>query len=196
MRTGYPHESGVDRKIKTFIRLRKEQFQKVKEKNDVAKIEMKKHYDKGKKERRLKVGEWVLIENFYKSKWIEQKRIGPFRVEKVMENNNYLIYDHLKNNWKKYNIQHLVKYKFNEIDKKTESDEKEESSKLPIIYEEIKSEKEEMKESDEEIIEIDKLNNNEEVRVEKVDEERVEKRRGNRERKRTNWIMDEEFKYY
>jgi hypothetical protein len=57
----------------------------------------------------LKAGEFVLIDNFYKKKWIEPKRLGPFKVEKVMENNNYLIYDHFRNNWKKYNIQNLTK---------------------------------------------------------------------------------------
>jgi len=43
-----------------------------------------------------------------------------------MENNNYLIYDHIRNNWKRYNIQHLKEYKFSDNDKKTESEGKKE----------------------------------------------------------------------
>lgn len=69
-----------------------------------------------------------MVTNFYKTKWIEPKRIGPFRVEKVMENNNYLIYDHFRNNWKKYNIENLTKYFFDEGSWNNE--EKEENEKL------------------------------------------------------------------
>ena len=85
MRTGFPFMSGVDRKVKMFIQMREEQKEKVDERTKVEKEKQKKYYDKGKKERKLRTGDWVLVENFYKKKWIEPKRLGPFRVEKVME---------------------------------------------------------------------------------------------------------------
>ena len=120
MRTGYSYKSGIDRKVELYVRLREEQKEQVIKKSKSEKEKQKKYYDKGKKLRNLRVGDFVLIENFYKTKWVEQKRLGPFKIEKVLENNNYLIYDHFKNNWKKYNIQNIKKYNFTEDDKKLE----------------------------------------------------------------------------
>jgi hypothetical protein len=117
MRTGYTYKSGVDRKVELYMRLKEEQKNEVEKKSEMEKKKQKNYYDKGKKLRKLRAGDFVLIENFYKTKWVEPKRLGPFRIEKVMENNNYLIYDHFRNNWKKYNIQHLRKYDFTEDDK-------------------------------------------------------------------------------
>lgn len=68
MRTGgYSYKSGVDRKVELYIRLREEQKSQVEKKSKIEKEKQKKYYDKGKKLRTLRVGDFVLIEKNYKT---------------------------------------------------------------------------------------------------------------------------------
>jgi hypothetical protein len=131
MRTGFPFQSGVDRKVQVFVEMRKKQFKEAKQLNEEMRERQKEYYDRGKKERKFRAGDWVLVTNFYKSKWIEPKRLGPFKIEKVMENNNYLVYDHYRNNWKKYNIENLTKYYFEENLRASQQKEEERETKSP-----------------------------------------------------------------
>jgi hypothetical protein len=216
MRTGYPFKSGVDRKVEIFIEMRERQRKNVEGKTKEEKEKQKKYYDQGKKERKLRAGEWVLIENFYKKRWIEPKRLGPFKVEKVMENNNYLIYDHFRNNWKKYNIENLKIYNFSEYDKKLEEEKIEQKEVSEGMLKEnegggvneIDDEEEEEGEDEERAL----IDSDEQyrtitgVRIEKVIEKNIDKIKDNnredniknlrRSARESNKIEEDGFKYY
>jgi len=67
------HELGVrwtvserhhDRKVKTYMRMREEEREEEKKELGKTKDLRKMYYDKGKKERKFRTGDWVLIENF------------------------------------------------------------------------------------------------------------------------------------
>ena len=49
----------------------------------------------------------MLVFDNYRKGYQSDKRKGPFKIEKVLSNDNYLIYDHLLASWKKYNASKL-----------------------------------------------------------------------------------------
>lgn len=87
----------------------------VKENIERAKIVQKKYYDNGKKNAILVEGDMVLVDN-KKMSYTDPRRYGPFVVEKVLKNDNYLVYNHLTKTWKAWNISQLLKYVPREFD--------------------------------------------------------------------------------
>jgi hypothetical protein len=77
-------------------------------KNNVehARNVQKHYYDEGKKEKFFEEGAYVMLTNFKRSKFIDDKRVGPYKVEKVLDNNNYLL-SFGNDTWRAYNIKDL-----------------------------------------------------------------------------------------
>ncbi len=48
-----------------------------------------------------------MLKNFTRTKFSDDHRVGPFLVWSVLDNNNYLIFNHLNNSWRSYNIKDL-----------------------------------------------------------------------------------------
>jgi hypothetical protein len=72
-----------------------------------AKQKQKNYYDKGKMPRKFKPGDWVMVTNFFKTKWLEDRRVGPFKVIAFVGNDNYVVFDHFKKTYKSWNVQHM-----------------------------------------------------------------------------------------
>ncbi len=68
------------------------------------------------------------MKNFKKTQWQQDLREGPYRIEKVLKNDNYLLYDQYKKSWKKVNIEVMKLYKERDLKEKIE---KNESGKEP-----------------------------------------------------------------
>ncbi len=83
------YEFGFDRKIKEEINRLKKFNNEVKKNKEVATNRQKNYYDKGKEEKKYKEGEIVLIRNVKKSNWMQELREGPYRIEKVLKDDNY-----------------------------------------------------------------------------------------------------------
>ncbi len=107
---GFPYESGFDRKVREEMKLRSEVRKEVSKNLVESKDVQKKFYDVGKKMRKFKVGELVMVTNHYKKKWVDDKRKGPYVVEKVLPLDNYLLYDRFTDHYSRWNIQYLVAY--------------------------------------------------------------------------------------
>jgi len=97
----------IIRAKRNMIWRKKVQAQKNTEK---AKETQATNYDKGKNPRKLKEGDWTLVFNHQKKRYTDDTWIGPYQIIKVMENDNYLIHNHLTDKYRKYNIQHIKKY--------------------------------------------------------------------------------------
>jgi hypothetical protein len=59
-----------------------------------------------------------MVTNHYKRGFVGDKRVGPFRVEKKLSNDNYLIFNHLRHDWTPVNIQYLMKVELSDSDYK------------------------------------------------------------------------------
>jgi hypothetical protein len=106
---GEPFQDDVDRLVKKWMDEKSKVVQEAKSNMEKKKMVQKKYYDKGKNNRYLEVGDKVLFENHYYSTFLDQKRIGPFEVERVYDRDNYLISDG-RSYYRKVNIQYLKKY--------------------------------------------------------------------------------------
>jgi hypothetical protein len=70
----------------------------------------KEYYDEGKKNRFFKEGDLLLVKNHAKTQWNQDMRVGPYRIEKVLKYDNYLLYDQCKKSWKKVNVEMLIAF--------------------------------------------------------------------------------------
>jgi hypothetical protein len=107
---GHKHMSPFDLKIQQLLSSQSSIRSSVQENIAKAQEQQRKYYDDGKVRRQLSVGDWVLVWNDRKSNWHQDKRIGPFKVEKKLPNDNYLVFDHLQHSWKEYNVEKLSKF--------------------------------------------------------------------------------------
>jgi transposase InsO family protein len=104
---GHVYEDGFDRLIKSDMEARS-YVREVSLRNlDNARIKQKAYYDVGKKDRKYMENDWVMVVNKLKVKWNQDDLVGPYRIEKVLPNDNYLIHNHFKSNWNVYNIQQI-----------------------------------------------------------------------------------------
>ncbi|HYN44394.1 MAG TPA: RNase H-like domain-containing protein, partial [Candidatus Limnocylindrales bacterium] len=74
---------------------------------DLSKAKQQYYYDKGTKKVCFKENDWVLVYDNYRKGYQTDKRTGPFKVEKALANDNYLIYNHLLATWRQYNADKL-----------------------------------------------------------------------------------------
>jgi hypothetical protein len=106
--------------IHNLIMMRRRRLENIRAdltKNSIeAKKKQEEYYNQGKKIRQLEENDWVMVENHYKRGFIGDKRVGPFRVEKKLPNDNYLIFNHLRHVWSPVNIQYLTKVEMKDID--------------------------------------------------------------------------------
>src|SRR3990167_9111958 len=65
------------------------------------------YYDQGTKKVIFKENDWVLVYDNYRKGYQTDKRKGRFKIEKVLLNNNYLVYNHLLATWRQYNADKL-----------------------------------------------------------------------------------------
>jgi hypothetical protein len=81
-----------------------------------ARGQQEKYYNRGKKEREFKEGDRVMVRDNTKVGWFQDKREGPYRVEKKLERNNYLLFDYNRHRWLKRNVESIVINKLDEVD--------------------------------------------------------------------------------
>jgi len=56
------------------------------------------------------VNEWVMLHNYNKKKFLDPIRVGPFQVIKILDRDNYLVYNHYRDIYLPYNTSQLYKY--------------------------------------------------------------------------------------
>ncbi len=108
---GETYETTFDRYVKDWIEKEKERNKDLKRKIEEAKKNQKKNYDKKKKVIEFKVGDTVYMRNHYKSSFSDDARIGPFEVDRKMENFNFVIRNKRTNQSQIVNQQFLEKFK-------------------------------------------------------------------------------------
>ncbi len=96
----------------------------------------KSYYDKGRIENHFEEGAYVMLKNYRKSKFIDDYRIGPFKIWSVLENNNYLVYNHINHSWKSYNIKDLFAHSPAGIIERIPSIKNSETIKVPDLSQE------------------------------------------------------------
>jgi hypothetical protein len=105
--TGQKYLSPFDVKIQLKIDQMTKLHSEIRSNIDLAKSSQQYYHDVGAKQVIFKENDWVLVFDNYRKGYQSDKRKGPFKIEKVLPNDNYLIYDHLLANWKKYNASKL-----------------------------------------------------------------------------------------
>ncbi len=117
---GETYETVFDRYVKNWIEKEKERNLELTEQIAKAKLKQKKNYDKNKKIIEFNVGDIVYAKNHYNSSFSDDARIGPFEIDRKLENFNYVIRNTKTNKSNIVNQQFLMKYipseKFNEED--------------------------------------------------------------------------------
>jgi hypothetical protein len=102
-----PFDKHISSRIKGLTKVHDE----VRENIVLSKQTQKFYYDKGKKVRTFDEGDWVMTVNFAPLKYYEDKRLGPFKIEKVLPHDNYLVFNHYSFKWLQVNVQFLQLYK-------------------------------------------------------------------------------------
>ena len=82
----------------------------VKKNIDLSKIQQQYYYNKGKKSNIFKENDWILIYDNYRKGYQSDMRKGPYRIEKVLSDDNYLVFDHNLFSWKRFNVEKLKLY--------------------------------------------------------------------------------------
>jgi len=59
---------------------------------------------------KFKVDDWVMLDNHGKKKFLDPIRIGPFKIIKILANDNYLVHNHLRDKYLPYNKSQLVAF--------------------------------------------------------------------------------------
>jgi len=99
-------DNQVQQQVDKITRLHKEVRQNI----DLSKIQQQHYYNKGKKVNKFKEGDWVLVYDNYRKGYQSDMRKGPYRIEKVLCDDNYLIFDHNLFSWKRFNVEKLKLY--------------------------------------------------------------------------------------
>ncbi len=109
--TGYtPHELSRGYEYKSHINNIVKGRKIANKKLEVSKSLQKKYYDKKVSNREFEEGDWVMLENINKKTSSDPLRVGPFQVIKILENSNYLVYNHIRNLYLPYNISIMSKF--------------------------------------------------------------------------------------
>jgi len=107
MEKGFTYNSAMDNLIRKRMNQVKVLQAEAREEIGRRKKKQEEYYNKGKKIRRFKVGDLVMYTNHHKKTVSDDFRTGPFRVEKVLSDHNYLLYDSNTKKWFDANIQDL-----------------------------------------------------------------------------------------
>jgi hypothetical protein len=105
-----PHEITRGNPYKSYMNNILSNQNKAATNNNKAKQLQQQNYNKNTTNIQFKVNDWVLINNFNKTRQFDPLRIGPFKIIKVLENNNYLVHNHLRGKYLGYNVSQLSKY--------------------------------------------------------------------------------------
>jgi len=109
--TGYtPHEVSRGYQYQSHIKNIINQKDKGIRNLEVAKSKQKTYYDDNKRNRKFEEGDWVMVINHHKIKVSDPLRVGPFKIIKVLDNDNYLLFNHLRGLFLPYNVSALVPY--------------------------------------------------------------------------------------
>jgi len=107
---GQKYNSPIDNLIQNKISLGDKIKLEVTHNSERMKLKQTDQYNSDKHVRTLLEGDWVLIFNHYKNAHRSPSWLGPFKVLKMLEHDNYLIYNHLTDKFIKINIQFIKKY--------------------------------------------------------------------------------------
>ena len=104
---GQKHLSPFDIKVQMKIDEITKLHNEVRSNIELSKMKQQYYYDQGTKKVIFKENDWVLVFDNYRKGYQTDKRKGPFKIEKVLLNNNYLVYNHLLATWRQYNADKL-----------------------------------------------------------------------------------------
>jgi len=107
---GHKHMSPFDRQMEDYYSNMKKINAQAKENIMKSKIQQEFYYNKGKSTRIFKENDWVLVYDNHRKGYQSDMRRGPFRVEKVLLDDNYLVHDHNLAKWNKFNVEKLKLY--------------------------------------------------------------------------------------
>ena len=104
---GQKHLSPFDVKVQMRIDEITKLHNEVRSNIELSKTKQQYYYDQGTKKVLFKENDWVLVYDNYRKGYQTDKRKGPFKIEKVLQNDNYLVYNHLLATWRQYNADKL-----------------------------------------------------------------------------------------
>src|SRR3990167_7987712 len=107
---GHKHVSPFDRQIEIYLDNVKNINVQAKANIDASKVQQQYYYNKGKSTRLFKQDDWVLVYDNHRKGYQSDMRRGPYKIEKVLLDDNYLIHDHHLGKWNKYNVEKLKLY--------------------------------------------------------------------------------------
>jgi hypothetical protein len=107
---GHKYMSPFDIQVKQQIDHLSKVQKQVKKNIDISKEKQKYYYDQGKKINKFKENDWVMIYDNYKKGYLSDLRKGPYKIEKVLANDNYLIFNHNLYTWREFNVEKLKLY--------------------------------------------------------------------------------------
>ena len=108
---GYQYRSYMDNIISNFHNIRR-LYKKAAKNNIKAKLKQVDDYNNNNKVKvdKFKVNDWVMVLNHDKKKFLDPIRVGPFKIIKVLGNDNYLLYNHYRDKFLPYNAEHIYQY--------------------------------------------------------------------------------------
>jgi hypothetical protein len=107
---GHKHISPFDRQIEIHLENTKNINAQAKANIEASKIQQQYYYNKGKSTRLFKQDDWVLVYDNHRKGYQSDMRRGPYKVEKALGDDNYLVHDHHLGKWNKYNVEKLKLY--------------------------------------------------------------------------------------
>lgn len=107
---GHKHMSPFDRQMETYLANMARINEQAKENIMKSKIQQEFYYNKGKSSRLFKEGDWALVYDNHRKGYQSDMRLGPYKVEKALADDNYLIHDHNLGKWNRYNVEKLKLY--------------------------------------------------------------------------------------
>ena len=139
IRTGYKYEDGFDRLIKKELERKEALRKEVMRNKDEASERQKEYYDKGKKNRSFEVGDRVMVTDNKKTSWHQEKRKGPYLIEKKLENNNYLLKNLISLKYEMVNVEMMILCKLDEFEEYKRLEEERESKDKGVKVKDIKN---------------------------------------------------------
>ena len=107
---GHKHMSPFDRQMELYLENMAKINAQAKVNIDKSKIQQEFYYNRGKSTRAFKEGDWVMVFDNHRKGYSSDMRRGPYKVDKVLADGNYLVHDHNLGKWAKYNVEKLKLY--------------------------------------------------------------------------------------
>jgi hypothetical protein len=104
---GHKHISPFDAMIEKYLDNTLMIQKEAKANIEKSKLTQQYYYNKGKSTRKFNQDDWVLIYDNHRKGYQSDMRRGPYKIEKVLPDDNYLVHDHNLGKWNKMNVEKL-----------------------------------------------------------------------------------------